>query len=87
MKVVRIVWFDSKGVTSEWEFKDEMEPMLPVVISSVGYLYSDHEKYKTIVQSKGDDQVVGRMTIPMGCIEKITILSDEVPAASERNGG
>ncbi|KKL65103.1 hypothetical protein LCGC14_2158290, partial [marine sediment metagenome] len=39
MKVVRIVWFDSKGVTSEWEFKDEMEPMLPVVISSVGYLY------------------------------------------------
>ncbi len=76
MKIVRIDWVDSHGVSSKWEFKDKMESLKPVCVSSVGWLLEDNGEYKTILQSDSDKQVLGRMTIPVGCIKKITILSD-----------
>ena len=74
MKLVEIIWYDSKGVTAEWEFKDEIKPMIPAVVHSTGYLLTANDLYKTIVQSDTDEQVMGRLTIPAGCIKETTVL-------------
>ena len=74
MKLVEIKWYDSKGVTTEWEFKDEVKKMMPAVITSVGYLIDDADWYKTIVQSDTDKQFMGRLTIPQGCIKEMTVI-------------
>ena len=71
MEIVIIKWVDSKGITNEWEFKDELSPMLPCICVSVGFLIDDAKTYKTIVQSDGITQVLGRLTIPMEAILKI----------------
>ena len=43
MKLIEIVWYDSKGVTTEWEFRDEMKSMEPAVVHSTGYLLDETE--------------------------------------------
>ena len=70
MKRIEINWVDSKGVTSDWEFKDDIEPMEPTLISSIGYLLDDNAEYKTIVQSDCESQVLGRTTIPVVLYKK-----------------
>ncbi len=35
---VMIGWLDSKGVINEWEFKEELEPLLPSQCLSIGFL-------------------------------------------------
>ena len=69
MKTIKIEWEDSKGVTTNWEFVDEMEKLLPNQITSIGYLLEKTDKYVTICQSINNNppdnqQVIGRMTIP-----------------------
>lgn len=76
MKLVEIWWRDSKGVTSEWEFKEDIKPMEPATVYSVGYMLDDNDLFKTIVQSKTETQVMGRLTIPAGCIKEITVLKE-----------
>lgn len=71
MKLVSIEWLDSKGVINEWEYIDEIKPLEPVKCISVGFLIEDNKQYKTIVQSIGDSQILGRMTIPTCSITKI----------------
>lgn len=70
-QVVEITWMDSKGVTSTWEFIEDLEQLKPCRIVSVGYLLEDREGYKTLVQSMSKGQVLGRLTIPTGCIKKV----------------
>lgn len=70
-KRVEITWLDSHGITSSWEYWDGLEELKPCVIISIGYLIKDRKDYKTIAQSVSDSQVLGRMTIPVGCIKKI----------------
>jgi hypothetical protein len=76
MKIVEVIWNDSKGVTSGWEPKDELEQLKPVHINSVGYLLEDREDYVTILQSDSADEVVGRMTIPKGCIRDMNVIRE-----------
>lgn len=71
MKPVIIEWLDSRGVTSSWEFKDDLDPLPPVRIQSIGFLVDDHKDYKTLVQNISEEQIAGRITIPKGCIVKI----------------
>ena len=68
--IVLIEWVDSKGVTN-WENIDELEPMLPVECRSVGFLLENKRAYKTIAIGLGGKQVLGRLTIPSGCIRSI----------------
>lgn len=74
LQKVEIEWIDSKGITSLWEYIDEIKPLLPVMIKTSGYLIDDNLTYKTIANSVSNDQVAGRITIPAVCIKKITVL-------------
>ena len=77
-KRVEIHWTDARGVSSEWEFLDELEPFTPVKIVSVGFLFEDNVDYKTICQSFGGESkeavLTGLMTIPVSSIEKMVVL-------------
>jgi len=70
-KLVSIEWLDSKGITHEWEYLDEIAPLLPSKCVSVGFLLEETEGYKTIAQSLSDTQVLGRTTIPCCAIQKV----------------
>jgi len=50
LEKVEITWLDSKGITSSWEYKDEIEPLKPIAITSIGYLLEDANEYKPIAQ-------------------------------------
>ena len=71
LQKVQITWLDSKGITSSWEHKDELKPLEPNVITSIGYLLEDLPEYKTIAQSVSAHQVLGRTSIPTVSIKKI----------------
>ncbi len=70
-QAVLITWIDSKGITSEWEFEEDVEPLEPAICYTVGYLIDDKKKYKTVCQSYGNEQIIGRMAIPSCSIIKI----------------
>jgi len=72
--IVEIEWIDSKGVTSEWEFLEDIKPLKPCICYSAGYLLDDNKDYKTLAQSIGGEQVSGRLTIPAVSIKKIRTL-------------
>jgi len=70
-KLVLIEWLDSKGITNEWEYLDDIEPMKPDRCYSVGFLLEETAEYKTIAQSISKTQVIGRSTIPKCSIQRI----------------
>lgn len=70
-KLVYIEWIDSKGVTSRWEYLDDLEPLKPCICKSIGYLIDDNKDYKTIAQTLSDTQLVGKMSIPTKAIIRI----------------
>jgi len=71
LEKVEIIWLDSKGITPFWEYRDELESLKPVVVTSIVYLLEDATEYKTIAQSVSADQVLGRTTIPFVSIKNI----------------
>ena len=71
-KLIFLEWLDSKGITNQWEYFDEIESMKPSRCFSVGFLIEETDQYKTIAQSLNASQVIGRMTIPRCAIQKIT---------------
>ena len=68
--IVLIEWLDSKGM-ERWEYLDEIEPMPPCVCYAVGFIIEDTPDYKTLALGLSDAQVLGRTTIPSGCIRSI----------------
>ena len=74
-KLVIIKWIDSKGLTSEWEFWDEIKSLKPSVCISVGFLIDNKKKYKTLATTISKDQVFGRITIPTCSIVKFKELN------------
>jgi len=77
-EIVLIEWVDSKGM-ERWEYLDEIEPILPCVCRSVGFMIEDNPEYKTIALGLSDTQVLGRTTIPSGCIKSIKRLAVASP--------
>ena len=61
MKMVSVKWLDSNGVTSDWEFKDEAQPMPPCSVTSVGFVYDDNDEFVTLLQSETKKQILGRL--------------------------
>ena len=70
-KLVLIEWLDSKGISNEWEYLDEIEPLKPGKCFSVGFLIEETTEYKTIAQGVNETQVIGRTTIPHCSIQNI----------------
>ncbi len=69
-EIVLIEWVDSKGL-ERWEYLDEIEPLPPCVCYSVGFIIEDSIDYKTLALGLTETQVLGRTTIPSGCIRSI----------------
>jgi len=72
--IVLIEWIDSKGM-ERWEYLDEIEPMPPCTCYSVGFIIDNHKDYKTLALGISDTQVLGRTTIPSGCIKSMKKLA------------
>lgn len=72
--IVLIEWIDSKGM-ERWEYLDEIETMPPGICYSVGFMIEDNPDYKTLALGLSDTQVLGRTTIPSGCIRSIKKLA------------
>ena len=68
--IVLIEWVDSKGM-ERWEYLDEIEPVPPCICYAVGFIIDDNSDYKTIALGLSETQVLGRTTIPSGCIRSI----------------
>jgi len=69
--IVLVEWVDARGISDEWEPRDDPEPMLPVECCSVGFLEEDKPGYVTVAQSVGGELVLGRMTIPRCAIRRV----------------
>lgn len=73
-RLVLIEWDDSRLAPAAWEHAEDLAALKPSRCMSVGFLLHDGKRYKTIAQSIGEGQVVGRMTIPAGCIRRVSTL-------------
>ncbi len=69
-KIVLIEWLDSKGM-ERWEYLDEIKQMPPCICYSVGFIIDNNKNYKTIALGLSGNQVLGRTTIPSGCIRSL----------------
>lgn len=74
-EIVFIEWLDSKGITNQWEYLDEIDPIKPDKCLSVGFLLEKAREYVTIAQTVGEAQVIGRTTIPCCSIKRIKKLA------------
>lgn len=74
--IVLIEWVDTYGL-QRWEYLDEIEPMPPCICHSVGFVIEDHPEYKTLALGLSETQVLGRTTIPIGCIKSIKYLNKQ----------
>lgn len=72
--IILIEWLDSKGM-ERWEYLDEIKSMPPCICYSVGFLIEDNPDYKTLALGLSEVQVLGRTTIPSGCIKSIQKLA------------
>ena len=77
-KPILIKWLDSKGITNEWEYIEDIKPLIPCICTSIGFLIEETEKYKTIAQSLNEGQIIGRMTIPCCSIQDIIEIEIEI---------
>ena len=73
-KPVSIEWVDSKGITDQWEYRDEIETIPPSICWSVGFLVEETDQHMTIAQSVSETQVMGRTTIPRCSITSFSYL-------------
>ncbi len=69
-EVVLIEWLDSKGM-ERWEHLDDIESMPPCTCYAVGFLIDGNDEYTTLALGLSETQVLGRTTIPAGCIKSI----------------
>lgn len=71
LSIVYIEWLDSKGITTEWEFLEEIPDLHPALCRSTGFVFKEDAEYITVIQNlafnpevEDETQISGRMTIP-----------------------
>ena len=72
MKLVKIEWVDSAHAANPWIGKDRT--VTPAECKTVGWVIHDTKKFVTLAMSVAPEQFGHAMTIPRGCITKITKL-------------
>jgi len=75
MKLVKVIWQDALGITSEWECEDALDTNL-VNIETVGFIVRKDKEVISIASSfgihpDGEKQITGLFNIPYGCVVKI----------------
>ncbi len=69
--VVEIEWLDSCGLASVWEDSEAIEPLIPSIHYTIGYLMESTLQYVTVAQSWHPDSIGRRFSIPRGCIRQV----------------
>ena len=59
-----VTWFDSSIADIGWGYLDEMKPMPPIRVVSIGWIIDETGEYITLAGDISDTQVLGRRTIP-----------------------
>ena len=82
MKLVKIIWLDSIGITQNWETEEEILNVPSVnKCTSVGYILRDDEATTTIVPhcyfNPDDSMYCGAMSIPNASIVETVILHEQ----------
>lgn len=77
MKAVKIEWIDSTASNLSWLMMEDVRnwgDVEPMAIYTYGVLVQEDENYIVVAQSYGKDpeQCCSLMSIPKGCIIKIT---------------
>ena len=75
MQIVRVQWVDSASEDG-WQHKANVKHIGKLCLcESVGFLLRRNKGAITLVQSTGSfDNVAASISIPMGCVKKITKL-------------
>ncbi len=73
--IILVEWRDSAFQPSVWEFIEDIEPLVDVHCTSVGFLLEETDEYITIALAISKTQVLGRTTIPKGCIVSWKVLT------------
>jgi len=63
-----ITWADSRLGAMGWERLDDMDPLPPARVVSVGWIIEETGSHITIAGDLADTQVCGRLTIPVSAI-------------------
>ena len=64
-----VTWQDSvTGSGEDWEFLNNMKPLPPARVVSVGWIIDETDSYITLAGGLNDTQILGRMTIPVSAI-------------------
>ena len=77
MKAVKVEWIDSCSSNQNWILMEELNgDVEPIKITTYGVLIQETDTCYTIAQNYGvePEQVCNFMTIPKGCVTKITEL-------------
>ena len=77
MKAVKVEWIDSCSSNQNWILKKEFEGEVePIYLYTYGVVVQESKEFIVIAQNYGTEpeQFCNLMTIPKGCIRKITNL-------------
>ncbi|MEO1042809.1 MAG: hypothetical protein AAFX52_10995 [Pseudomonadota bacterium] len=82
MNLELVRWVDSRGTTSRWCLVDDLEDNGPCSMISVGWVCRETKSDVQVaphigVESDGEHQVTGVMTIPKECIIGREVLHTE----------
>lgn len=77
--LVMVEWLDSVSPSYRWEYLEDFDTRNPVKCVSVGLLISEDNNTKNIAGSYGYNSgghllINGVITIPNGCVTKVTTL-------------
>lgn len=81
--LVQIEWKDSKQPIPVWQHLSDMAENKPISCVSVGYLLQDDDEVKVLAPNMADIsselniQASGIISIPTGCVTKISKLVEE----------
>jgi len=70
-RMVLIDWLDSRGLTEEWEFREDCPSLAPSKCQTVGFVCEEQADFVTVACTVSADQILGRLTIPKGAILKM----------------
>jgi len=78
-RIVKIQWVDSCSGLESWRFIEDITPLIPLKVTTVGIVIDENDTSITVAQSitENEKQINGWITIPKVCIEKLEELGEQ----------